>query len=274
MSALVSSQGGVFVTETGARSASVGGAFLTETVSVGAIVDLGGDLAFSVPLAADLTVVGGGTVNYVDFSGNLGGVSHYDRLKYGLGHYSRIDAFAPIFAADALDIVGTDEFAGALAPVVTFAGALDRLPGLAGDLAPVVTFTGDLTLLPYVDFAGELAPTVTFGATVGLQVDLAGDLAPQVSLDGTLSLAAVDAFLDGSIGLSVVLGASELISHPLWEEGEPCPPPDWEPSEPCPPPAWASSAPPAATWTPTEKPPSLWTPVGPCDPVEWEETVE
>ena len=58
MSALVSSQGAVFVTETATRSASAGGAFLTETVS--AIVLLAGDLAPSLIFVSDLTVAAGG----------------------------------------------------------------------------------------------------------------------------------------------------------------------------------------------------------------------
>ena len=57
MSALVSSQGAAFVTETGTLSALAGGAFLSETVSVGAIVDLAGDLAVSVAFAADVADV-------------------------------------------------------------------------------------------------------------------------------------------------------------------------------------------------------------------------
>ena len=55
MSALVSGQGAVFVSETATRSASAGGAFLSETVSTGGPVDLAGDLSFSIPFAADVT---------------------------------------------------------------------------------------------------------------------------------------------------------------------------------------------------------------------------
>ena len=55
MSALVSGQGAVFVSETATRSASAAGAFLSETVSTGGPVDFAGDLSFSVPFAADVT---------------------------------------------------------------------------------------------------------------------------------------------------------------------------------------------------------------------------
>jgi hypothetical protein len=155
---------------------------------------------------------------FVDLSGNLGGVSQYNRLKYGLGHYSRIDAFAPVFAAVALDIVGIDEFAGNFAPIVSFAGALVLTEGLAGDLAPTVTF-GD--------------------ADLGLQVDLAGDMASQIDLEGLLGL---DLFVQGGLPFQIDFGASGLISGPLWSEVDKGEPP-WVPSESCPPSVWTPVGP-------------------------------
>ena len=214
----------------------------------GVTADLAGDLAPSLAFAADLTVVSA-PLDYVDFTGNLGGLSSYGRLSYGKGHYSRIGAFAPIFAGN-LDIVGQDFFAGDLAPVVTFSGALSIAVGsFVGDLAPVVTFTGDLTLVPYVDFAGNLTPVVTLGADLTLTVGLAGDLAPQIDLGASLTF---DLPLTGDLPFTVTFAGSELTAGPLWASSEPCPLPPWVPAEPC--------------------PSSLWTPTEPCDPVDWEET--
>ena len=150
---------------------------------------------------ADLAVA----ANYVDLSGNLGGVSQYGRLKYGRGAYSRNGAFQPIFAG-ALDIVGQDYFDGTLAPVVTFAGNLSLTKELAGDLAPVVTFAADL----------------------GLVIGLAGDMAPQVDFSASLTL---DMLFDGGFAFTVTFAATELTSGPLWNSTQPCPPPMWTPTD-------------------------------------------
>jgi hypothetical protein len=170
-----------------------------------------------VSFVGNLTVIAGGPVNYVDFTGNLGGISSYGRLKYGLGHYSRVDAFALIFAGD-LDIAGQDFFNGDLGPVVTFAGNLSFVNELAGDLAPTVVFAG----------------------AIGLLVDLAGDLAPQIGLGGLLGF---DLLLAGDLPFQVDLAAPSLISGPLWAASEPCPTPPWTPSDPCPPSMWTPSDP-------------------------------
>ena len=137
--------------------------------------------------------------NYVDLAGNLGGISHYGRLKYGLGHYSRISALAPTFAAD-LSILGFS--------------AVD----LAGGLIPTVVLAADLDV--HVDL-----------------IDLAGDLAPQIALEGSLSLDLPLTVLEGGLTPIVVLGASSFVSGPLWASGAPVVPP-WAPSEPCPPSMW------------------------------------
>lgn len=232
--------------------AQYGGAFTPPTVAfpdpgVPPTVDLAGDLAVSVALAAnmadlfsltgdfapgisfaaDLTIAGA-AANYVDFTGNLGGASLYGRLAYGRGQYSRMGAFAPIFAGN-FDVVGQDYFDGNIAPVVSFAGALSFVDELVGDLAPQVSFVGELGLI--VDLAGDMAP----------QIDFEGGLGFDFLLDGT----------DGSFGFSVVLAASSMISGPLWVQTEPCPSPPWMPIESC---------------------PTMWTPTGPCEPVEWEDS--
>jgi hypothetical protein len=139
----------------------------------------------------------------VDLAGNLGGVSQYGRLKYGKGHYSRIDAFAPLFAAD-----------------LTVVAALN----LAGGLTPTIVLAADLDV--HVNL-----------------IDLRGDLAPQIALEGALSLLVPLDSLLGSFGFDVVYGASSFISGPLWAGSEPCPPPLWGPSEPCPPPVWMTAPP-------------------------------
>ena len=185
----------------------------------GAVVDFVGALVFGPTFAADVAVTGP-IRTYVDFTGNIGGISHYGRLKYGLGHYSRIDAFQPILTGD-LDIVGQQFF--------------------TGDLRPVVTFTGDLTFTR--DMAGDLAPSVTFAGTVGLQVDLVGDMAPVVELGASLGVDLVfEAALDGGFAFTVVYGASGLISGPLWARTEPCPPSMWTPVEPCDSVEWKETA--------------------------------
>jgi hypothetical protein len=139
----------------------------------------------------------------IDLAGNLGGVSQYGKLKYGKGHYSRIDAFAPLFAADLT-----------LAPVVN----------LAGGLVPTIVLAADLDV--HVNL-----------------IDLAGGIAPQIALEGALSLLVPLDSLLGSFGFEVVYGASSFISGPLWADTEPCPTPPWVESEPCPPPAWMITAP-------------------------------
>jgi hypothetical protein len=139
----------------------------------------------------------------VDLAGNLGGVSHYGGLKYGLKHYSRIDAFAPAFSAD-----------------LTVVAALN----LAGGLSPTIVLAADLDV--HVNL-----------------IDLRGDLAPQIALGGSLSLLVPLDALEGSFGFEVVYGASSFISGPLWTGSEPCPPPPWAESEPCPPPPWMTAPP-------------------------------
>lgn len=201
-------------------------------VTVTPATALAGDLAPALAFAADLTVSMAVPVNYVDFSGNLGGVSQYGRLKYGQKHYSRIDALAPAFSAD-LDIVGQDYFAGDLRPVVTFAGSVGFDQPVDGDIAPGVAFAADLSLA----------------------VGLAGDLAPQIALDGSLT---GDLSLQGDMPLQVDLQAPGLISGPLWAGTEPCPSPPWTPTEPCPPSLWTPVPPPAfmppsGGWTEQEK---------------------
>lgn len=216
---------------------------------IGATVDLAAGLTPSWAFAANLTIVSAAG-NYVDFAGNLGSPSAYGKLSYGELHYSRISAFQPIFAAD-FTLVGQAFFGGDLRPTVTFNGALGRIGALAGDLRPTVTFGGVLTVPAYVDFAGNLSPQVSFGASLTETVSLSGDLAPQIALGGSLGLLLQFTSYEGGLSFDVVLGASSMISGPLWGEEVPVQPP-WGPSEPC--------------------PPSLWTPVEPCDPVDWEET--
>ena len=60
----------------------------------------------------------------VELAGNLGGASHYGKLKYGLKNYSRIDAFAPIFSAD-ITVVAPLNLAGDLTPTIVLAADLD-----------------------------------------------------------------------------------------------------------------------------------------------------
>ena len=203
------------------------------SATLSTIAPLAGDLTPSLMFSADLTVVSGAPVNYVDFSGNLGGVSQYGKLKYGKIHYSRVDAFAPVFVAD-LDIVGQIFFAADLRPVITFAGAL--------------SFAVDLS-------SGDLSPQVAFSGTIGLQADLSGGIAPQIALEGSLSL---DLLLQGDLPFQVDLACPGLISGPLWAGTEPCPSLPWTPTEPCPPSMWTpvpppTFVPPSGGWTEPEK---------------------
>ena len=193
-----------------------------------------GGLSPSVTFAADLTVTAA-PANYVDLSGNLGGVSSYGRGKYGAGKYSRNGAITPIFAGD-IQILGEVLIVGDLAPVVTFHGDLSFAAELVGDLAPQVTFAADLSLV--IGLAGDLAPQIDLGATLTGLVSLAGDLPVRIDF-----------------------AASSLFSGPLWEGTEPCPLPPWAETDPCPPPVWASSepCPPPHGWT-NEPASSMWTP--------------
>ena len=120
MSALVSSQGAAFVTETGTRSASAAGAFLTETVAVGAVVNLAGDLAPALAFSADLSV---SSVSYVDLAGDL---APSTSLAASLGL--------------------TAGLAGDLAPSVSFVADTANLLVLTGGLAPSVAFGADITV--------------------------------------------------------------------------------------------------------------------------------
>ena len=205
--------------------------YTADATTVSPPVDLAGGLAPFVALSADVTIVFG-PHNYVDFTGNLGGISSYGKLSYGRLHYSRIDPFVVGFSAD-LDIVGQVFFNGDLRPVVTFSGAFASDKALAGDLSLIVDFSG----------------------TVGLQADFSGDIAPQIVLEGSLSL---DLPLEGDIPLQVSLACPGLISGPLWAETEPCPSPPWASSEPCPPSMWTpvpppTFVPPSGGWTESEK---------------------
>ena len=167
----------------------------------------------------------------VDLAGNLGGISSYGKLSYGLKQYSRVAAFAPTFGAD-LTVSAGVALSGDLAPTVSFGANFGIVFGVSGDLVPAISFGADLDVIGFVD--------------------LSGDLAPQIALGGSLSLLVPLDSLLGSFGFTVVYGAAEMLSGPLWADSEPCPSPPWAPSEPC--------------------PPSLWTPIGPCDPVEWEKS--
>lgn len=163
-----------------------------------------GDSAFSGAVPSGFTA-GFPAGAIVDLAGNLGDSSDYGKLSYGLKIYSRINAFAPTFAADVI-----------VTPAIN----------LSGDLAPVIVFAADLVGAPG-------------------QVVLAGGIAPQIVLGGPLTALSVDGTLRGSLPLSIVLGASmtagplwaasEPCPPPAWAESEPCPPSMWTP---VPPPQW------------------------------------
>jgi SPRY domain len=158
---------------------------------------------------------------FVDLAGNLGGISSYGKLSYGLKKYSRVAAFAPTFAAD-FSVSPQVVFSGDFAPAVSFGADLGVAWGVGGDLAPAISFSaGALDVIGFKDFSGDLA----------LQIDLGSSLSVDLVL----------AALEGGLTLNVALGASSLVSGPLWATAEPCPP-------------------------------SMWTPVEPCDPVEWEKS--
>src|SRR4029077_10638745 len=96
----------------------------------------------------------------VDLAGNLGGVSSYGKLSYGLKKYSRVAAFAPTFAAD-FSVSPEVAFSGDLAPAVSFGANLGVVWGLSGDLAPAVSFSADaLDVVGFIDFSGVLAPQI------------------------------------------------------------------------------------------------------------------
>ena len=94
-------------------------------------VELAGDLAPVVSFTAAL-----GTI--VSLTGNLGGPSSYGRFNYGIAHYSRTNAFEPVFLGD-LDIhVSLVDLGGDIAPQIALGGALTVLfapMAIAGDLS-------------------------------------------------------------------------------------------------------------------------------------------
>src|SRR4029077_9675706 len=92
----------------------------------------------------------------VDLAGNLGGVSSYGKLSYGLKKYSRVAAFVPTFAAD-FSVSPQVAFSGDLAPAVSFGADLGIAWGVSGDLAPAISFAADLNVVGFVDFGGDLA---------------------------------------------------------------------------------------------------------------------
>jgi hypothetical protein len=155
--------------------------------------------------------------NFVDLAGNLGGVSSYGKLSYGLKKYSRVAAFAPAFAADFSVSAGV-VFSGDFAPAVAFGADLGIVWGVSGDFAPAISFDAVLDVIGFVDFSG--------------------DLALQIALGGSLSLDLALGVLEGGLTPIVALGASLFVSGPLWADTEPCPSPPWAPSEPCPPSLW------------------------------------
>ena len=180
-----------------------------------------GDSAFVGAVPAGYTAGWPSPFNPVDLAGNLGGSSHYGKLSYGVGKYSRVAAFAPTFAAN-FSVSPEVAFSGDFAPAVSFSANFSVAWGLSGDLVPAISFGADLSVIGYVDFGG--------------------DLAPQIGLGGSLSLDLALTVLEGGLTPIVALEASSFISGPLWAASEPCPSPPWAPSEPCPP----------SLWTPTE----------------------
>ena len=260
------------------------------SVSSISYVDLVGDLAPSTTFAASLTgifSVAGDISPSATFGANL---TITPPVEF-------VGDFVPSVSL-AANMVGTLVVTGDLAPSVAFAADLTVVlkpviyVDLAGNLGGGVSLYGmgaygvrhysraDASSAPFTPkFAGDLtgsfalgtadlAPQVTFAGDLSLIVSLTSDLPPLIGLDGELTF---DLVIQGEIAFRVDFAASTLISKPLWEGDELCPPSDWTPIEPCPSTVWVSSSPPLATWEPSTSPPSLWTPTD-SDSVEWEDT--
>jgi hypothetical protein len=166
------------------------------------------------------------TMTVTELTGNLGGVSSYGKLAYGLKKYSRAAAFAPAFAANITVSAGVT-FSGDLAPAVSFSSDLGVVWGLGGDLAPAVSFAADLSVAKLVNVAGDLQP----------QIDFAGDLSVDIALTA----------LAGSFGFTIGFAGSDFTAGPLWAADQPCPS-AWTASETCPP----------SLWTPDDGDPVAW----------------
>jgi hypothetical protein len=157
----------------------------------------------------------------IELAGNLGGVSSYGKLAYGLKLYSRVRAFEPILSA-ALTVSIGRAFSGDLAPIVLFGSSLGIVAGVSGDFVPTISFNADLGVFRLQNFVGDLAPQIGLGAALSVDLwftALAGGLTPNIAL-----------------------AASNLISGPLWT-ASPCPAPPWASSDPCPPSLWTPTDP-------------------------------
>jgi hypothetical protein len=159
-----------------------------------------GDGAFTGAVPSGFTAGFPVPLNYVDFAGNLGGVSSYGMGAYGAKLYSRVAAFEPAFAGDA-----------------------NVVRGFSGDLAPAISFDGDLNVFGFRDFSGDLAPQIDLGGSLNVDLSLTaleGGLTPIVDL-------AASSFISGP------LWTASPCPAPPWTESEPCPPSLWTPTDPC-----------------------------------------
>jgi len=257
--AVVTSQGGVFVTETGKRASSLAGAFLAESVTTGGLVDLAGNLALTPALGGSLTAIlslSGNLAPSIPFVGSLGQI-------FGLS-----GDLAPVvsFVGPLQSILS---LAGDLAPATSFAGDLSQIHSLTGNFAPAVTFTGALSLasevVNYVDLAGNLGSTSRYGrgpygmgkysrggpftvVFAGELADWSGDLAPVVTFAGEVGF---DLVVSGALPIEVTF-AGDLISGSLWKQDPGCPPPLWAADPGCPPSPWSKDDQCDAAWTETE----------------------
>ena len=93
----------------------------------------------------------------VDFAGNLGGISSYGKLSYGLKKYSRVAAFAPVFGAD-LTVPAGAALSGDLAPTVSFGANFGVVFGVSGDLVPAILFAADLDVSSGLSISAAILP--------------------------------------------------------------------------------------------------------------------
>jgi hypothetical protein len=117
-------------------------------------------------------------------------------------------------------------FAGAIAPVVTFAAdlSLQGLQDLAGSFVPSVTLAGNL--IGVQPLVGDLAPQINFAGHLDMDFALVGDLAPRVTPLATIM---GDKPLNSDMSFQVAMAAS-MTFGPFWTPPDPCPPTTWVPA--------------------------------------------
>ena len=153
------------------------------------------------------------TAAFPDPGAGAGAGSQYGMGPYGQGLYSRYTPQIQNFAGNLAPavtfggaFVATENLAGNLAPSAAFAGGLSRIAVVTGNLAPSLAFAGGLTVTPATELAGNLAPHVVFGPSqLTTPQPIFGDLAPVVTFAANVSVIYA---VTGGLAPQTALGAT------------------------------------------------------------------